>query len=100
MIYIFLKINSLIDYNDVDLAERVLLEILVEHPKVLEEPVPAVRLHELGEYSMEIVVRPWVVTADYWDVYWDVTRAVKRRFDAEGISIPLPQREVHVHKLD
>ena len=44
--------------------------------------------------------RPWVETADYWDVYWDVTRAVKRRFDAEGISIPLPQREVHVHKLD
>jgi small conductance mechanosensitive channel len=41
-------------------------------------------------------VRPWTKTGDYWDVYWDITRAVKERFDAEGISIPFPQRDVHL----
>jgi small conductance mechanosensitive channel len=65
---------------------------------VLEEPTPMVKLHELGEYAMEFIVRPWVKTADYWTVYWDVTREVKQRFDAEGISIPV--REVRLEKLD
>jgi small conductance mechanosensitive channel len=49
---------------------------------------------------MNFVVRPWSKTADYWDVYWDVTREVKHRFDAEGISIPFPQRDVHVYHDD
>ncbi len=44
------------------------------------------------------MVRPWTDTADYWDVYWDVTRKVKERFDAEGLNIPFPQRDVHVHQ--
>jgi small conductance mechanosensitive channel len=43
------------------------------------------------------VVRPWVKSDDYWDVYWDITRAVKIRFDEEGISIPFPQRDVHLY---
>ena len=45
---------------------------------------------------MHFVVRPWVEMTDYWDVYWDVTREVKRRFDAGGISIPLPRRDVYL----
>ena len=49
--------------------------------------------------SINFVVRPWVETDNYWDVYWDITRAVKERFDAEGVSIPFPQRDVHVHQL-
>ncbi len=57
-----------------------------------------VRLHTLAEYSVDFIVRPWVKVHDYWDVYWDVTRAVKLRFDEEGISIPFPQRDVHVHQ--
>jgi small conductance mechanosensitive channel len=56
-----------------------------------------VRLHKLGESSLDFIVRPWVETDDYWDVYWDVTREVKMRFDREGISIPFPQRDVHVY---
>ena len=56
-----------------------------------------VRLHELADSSVNFVVRPWVKTDDYWDVYWDVTREVKLRFDREGISIPFPQRDVHIH---
>ena len=70
--------------------------ILTSQEKVLKDPEPMVRLHELGENSMNFVVRPWVKTTDYWDVYWDVTREVKRRFDAEGISIPLPRRDIHL----
>jgi small conductance mechanosensitive channel len=45
------------------------------------------------------VVRPWVKTENYWDVYWDITRTVKERFDAEGVSIPFPQRDVHMHQV-
>jgi len=56
-----------------------------------------VKLHTLNESSVDFVVRPWVKVEDYWDVYWDVTREVKMRFDAEGVSIPFPQRDVHFY---
>jgi small conductance mechanosensitive channel len=83
--------------DDIAKAERVLTEIVTKHEKVLEDPAPMIRLHELGESSVNFIVRPWSNTSDYWDVYWDVTRQVKHRFDAEGISIPFPQRDVHIH---
>jgi small conductance mechanosensitive channel len=83
--------------DDVVLAETVLADILAGHARVLAQPEPMVRLHKLGESSVDFVVRPWVKTEDYWDVYWDVTRAVKMRFEAQGISIPFPQRDVHLH---
>jgi len=57
-----------------------------------------VHLHELGDSSVNFVVRPWVKVDDYWDVYWFVTRAVKMRFDEEDISIPFPQRDVHIYE--
>ena len=84
--------------QDVDRAERLLQGILDEDDRVLEEPAPIVKLHELGERGCDFVVRPWVATADYWNVRWDVTREVKRRFDAEGIAIPYPRRDVFVHR--
>ena len=83
--------------DDIAKAEQVLQEILVSHEKVLEDPEPMVRLHELGDSSVNFIVRPWVEMTDYWDVYWDVTRSVKMRFDEEGISIPFPQRDVHIY---
>ncbi len=86
--------------DDVDQAERILTDILANDGRVLEEPAPIVKLHELGERGCQFVVRPWVGTANYWDVYWDVTREVKRRFDAEGIRIPYPRRDVYVHRAD
>jgi small conductance mechanosensitive channel len=86
-----------ISYQDgIPHAEQVLRSILEEHPKVLGDPEFVVKLHELGDSSVNFVVRPWVARDDYWDVYWDVTREVKLRFDREGISIPFPQRDVHL----
>ena len=82
--------------DDVDKAEAVLTQIVDEHELVLDEPAPTIRLHELGDSSVNFVVRPWVKRDDYWPVYWDITRAVKRRFDETGISIPFPQRDVHL----
>ncbi|MCZ6871706.1 MAG: mechanosensitive ion channel [Gammaproteobacteria bacterium] len=82
--------------DDVPKAERVLRDIVTSHDKVLADPEPTVRLHELDDSSMNFIVRPWVNTGDYWDVYWDITREVKMRFDAEGITIPFPQRDVHL----
>jgi small conductance mechanosensitive channel len=84
--------------DDVAHAERVLNEIVDSHKLVLDDPDPVVKLHTLGESSVDFIVRPWVKTEDYWDVYWDITRQVKERFDAEGITIPFPQRDVHMHR--
>jgi len=83
--------------DDIPHAEEVLMAILKEHDKVLKDPEPVVKLHTLGESSVDFIVRPWVNTADYWDVYWAVTREVKMRFDREGIAIPFPQRDVHFY---
>jgi len=88
-----------ISYSDsVEDAERLLHDIVTSNEKVLAEPAPVIRLHQLGDSSVNFIVRPWVKTADYWEVYWYVTKAVKLRFDAEGISIPFPQRDVHIHQ--
>ena len=86
--------------DDIPKAEKVLNEIVDSHSKILKDPEPVVRLHTLGESSVDFVVRPWVKTDDYWDVYWDITRAVKMRFDEEEISIPFPQRDVHIFSGD
>ncbi|WP_434939221.1 mechanosensitive ion channel family protein [Shewanella sp. HL-SH8] len=88
-----------ISYSDnIEHAETILKDIVTQHPKVQVTPEPIVKLHTLGESSVDFIVRPWVKPDDYWDVYWDITRAVKMRFDAEGISIPFPQRDVHIYQ--
>jgi small conductance mechanosensitive channel len=83
--------------DDVVKAENVLQQIVSSHKSVLNEPETMIRLHELGESSVNFIVRPWVNKDDYWETYWDITRAVKLRFDDEGISIPFPQTDVHIH---
>jgi small conductance mechanosensitive channel len=82
--------------DDFSKAQKILQNILTNHPLVLAQPEPNVRVHELGDSSVNLICRPWVKTNDYWDVHWDVIETVKREFDAEGISIPFPQRDVHV----
>jgi len=85
--------------SDIDAAQAVLERIVADHPAVLRDPAPVVRLHQLADSSVNFVVRPWTKTPDYWTVYWDITREVKRRFDAAGITIPYPQRDVHIHQV-
>jgi len=84
--------------DDIAKAQKILEDILANHEAVLKDPEPAVKVHELADSAVNFVVRPWVETDNYWDVYWDITRAVKERFDAEGISIPFPQSDVHLHQ--
>jgi len=84
--------------DDIAKAAKILEDIVSKHELVLKNPEPVVRLHQLGDSSVNFVCRPWVKTADYWTVYWDVTRTVKERFDAEGVSIPFPQRDVHIYQ--
>ncbi|WP_422489001.1 mechanosensitive ion channel family protein [Endozoicomonas sp. ALE010] len=84
--------------DNVEQVEGILEDIVSSHPKILKTPEHVIRLHVLNESSLDFVVRPWVKTDDYWDVYWDITREVKVRFDREGITIPFPQRELHFYK--
>ena len=86
--------------DDILRTEQVLKEIVEAHPAVLEDPEPIIKVHELGDSSVNFIVRPWVKMEDYLDTYWDLTRSVKLRFDEEGISIPFPQRDVHLHKIE
>lgn len=88
-----------IGYDD-DLlkAKAILMDILVSDERVLSDPEPLVAVGELADSSVNFNVRPWVKTADYWAVYWDVTEKVKLRFDEEGISIPFPQMQVHTRQ--
>ena len=84
--------------DDIPKTEKILQEVVAAHEAVLDEPETMIRLHELGDSSVNFVVRPWVKTDDYWETYWALIRAVKMRFDEEGISIPFPQRDVHIYK--
>ncbi|MDD9194577.1 mechanosensitive ion channel [Aliivibrio sp. S3MY1] len=87
-----------IGYDDsIEHAEKILAEIVDAHPATLKKPEPNIRVNTLGASSVDFIVRPWVKTDDYWDVYWDITREVKLRFDKEGISIPFAQQDIHVH---
>lgn len=86
--------------SSLDRAEEILAEILNNHELVLSNPEAKIKLHALNESSVDFVVRPWTQTKNYWEVYWDLTRSVKERFDAEGISIPYPQRDIHIKTTD
>lgn len=82
--------------DDIGKAQRVLEAVVGADDRVLKHPETVIRVHELADSSVNFVCRPWVKTRDYWEVYWALTRAVKERFDQEGISIPFPQRDVHL----
>ena len=86
-----------IGYSDnIEKAKEVLSIAVSEHPLCLKEPDAEIFVGELGDSSVNLFCRPWVKTPDYWTVYWDLTGEVKERFDAAGISIPFPQRDVHL----
>jgi len=86
-----------IGYGDnMSRAKTILEKILTDHPKVLKDPEPTVAVFELGDSSVNFVVRPWAKAEDYWTVWFDVTQAIKESFDSQGVSIPFPQRDVHL----
>lgn len=85
--------------DDIPKAKAVLARIVKAHELVLADPAPQIEVSTLGESSVDIVVRPWANTSDYWRVYFDLTQSIKTEFDREGISIPFPQRDVHLHQV-
>lgn len=87
-----------IGYGDsIEDAQRVLEQIVEAHPLILADPAPVIRVNALGASSVDFVCRPWVKGSDYWTVFWDLTRQVKLAFDENGISIPFPQTDMHIH---
>ena len=85
---------------EADLAhvKSVLEEIVAAEDRVLKDPAHTIAVSELADNSVNLVVRVWVNTADYWGVHFALTEEIKNRFDAEGIGIPYPQRDVHVYE--
>ncbi len=83
--------------DDLQKVKHVLNDIVSADNRILEEPAPVIAVSELADSSVNLVVRPWVKTSDYWGVYFDLTEKIKTTFDQEGISIPFPQQDVHMH---
>ena len=86
--------------DDIARAKKLLSEVIAGDERILREPEPTVAVSELAASSVNFVVRPWVKSGDYWPVYFDLVERVKLAFDAQGISIPFPQTDVHVHRAD
>ncbi len=84
--------------DDLGVAVRTCMDVLAADSRVLEDPKAVVAVHELGDSSVNLVVRPWVQASDYWVTRWDLTRALKENLEAAGCSIPFPQRDVHIHQ--
>ncbi len=84
--------------NDIDKVKRALAEVLGSDARILKDPVPTVAVQGIAGGVLEFAVRPWVRTEDYWNVFFDTNENVKKRFDAEEIRGPVPQREVHLHQ--
>jgi len=81
--------------SDLATVKQVISTILDADKRVLQDPAPTIAVSELADSSVNLIVRPWVKSADYWAVMWDTTEAIKTRFDAEGIEIPFPQVVMH-----
>lgn len=82
--------------SDLRLAKLILAEILQQDDRILAEPKPVIAVSALADSAVQLVVRPWVESGNYWAVYWDTLEQVKLRFDAAGIEIPFPQMSLHM----
>lgn len=85
--------------DDVKAAKALLMQIVEADERVLDDPAPQVFVKELADSSVNFGVRAWTKASDYWGVTFDTTETVKLRFDEEGISIPFPQQDVHMHQV-
>ena len=86
--------------DDLDKVRSTIQELVAADERILAEPACTIAVSALADSSVNFVVRPWVNTADYWGVMFDLTEAIKKRFDKEGISFPFPQQDVHLYKAE
>lgn len=84
--------------DDIFKVKKVLQEILDNEPRILKDPTPTIGLMEMADSSINFAFRPWVKVDDYWDLFFELQERIKVRFDEENISIPFPQRDVHMIK--
>jgi small conductance mechanosensitive channel len=84
--------------DDIARAKQIMEEIMQKDERILADPAPSVAMGELGDSSVNFNVRPWVNSGDYWPVRADLLEKIKLAFDANGISIPYPQQDVHMHE--
>jgi len=84
--------------DDLDKVRKTLEELVAADERILDDPACTIAVSELADSSVNFVLRPWVNTADYWPVKFDLTEAIKKRFDHDGISFPFPQQDVHLYK--
>jgi small conductance mechanosensitive channel len=93
-----LDLTASISYGDsIDTAKTALLDMLNKDPRVLKDPAPVVGVLAMADSSINLAVRPWVKVEDYWPVFFDLNEAIKKRIEAEGLTIPFPQRDVHLY---
>ena len=86
-----------IGYDDnIDQARTVIMDIMQADSRILKEPAAAVTVAELADSSVNLAVRPWVKSEDYWGVFADMNEQIKNAFDHDGINIPYPQSEIHL----
>lgn len=83
--------------TDLDRAREVLLEVVLADPRTLPDPAPMAIVDAYADSSINLALRAWAAKDDFWPWYWDTLATIKKRFDAEGIEIPFPQRDVHVY---
>jgi len=88
-----------ISYKDnMDKAIKLTMDVLKKNKNVLDDPTPTVAIAELGDSSVNLLVRPWVDTSNYWKTKWELIKQIKEAFDKNGITIPFPQRDVHLFR--
>ena len=96
-----LDLTASISYGDsIDTAKAALMDVLTKDPRVLQAPAPLVGVLAMSDSSIDLAVRPWVKAADYWDAFFALNEAIKKRIEAEGLTIPFPQRDVHLYQHD
>lgn len=96
-----LDLVACISYDDdIDKAKAAMMDLVKNHPMVLDDPAPLVGVLAMNDSSIDLAVRPWVNVADYWPAYFALTEAIKKRLEAEGCTIPFPQRDVHLYNHD
>lgn len=84
--------------SDLNKVIKVLMKVIKADGNILEDPAPFVAVKEMGDSSVDLVVRPWTKTENYWTVFFSCQKAIKEAFDSEGIEIPFPQMDVHLQK--